>query len=247
MSEHLSSLVLDELATGLEVSVARREHANQCRDCRARLDRIVAAREQASSAPPFAQVLERLRRAPRPAPSRRSLRWALLFAPVLAAAAALVLLVNRAPLRQPDRIKGPASLRVVGADGQSPAAFRAGDRVRLSVGGAGLPYAAVMAIDERGAISALWPPNAAASGEIAPGAEVLLAPGFEVTSGSIALHAFFSERPLRFADAREALERGLTAAHASGSSPLQALPAALNGEGARASALLQVSREEAPR
>ncbi|MFP2895838.1 hypothetical protein [Corallococcus sp. 4LFB] len=80
-----------------------------------------------------------------------------------------------------------------------------GERVTLAVGTGPYRNVLVLAVDEAGAVARLWPSEGGTSGTVEPGAEVKLSPPLEVTPGSVALHAFFSDAPLDAEQAREAL------------------------------------------
>lgn len=141
---------------------------------------------------------------------------------VLAVGLALVVYVPRG-VEDGVRLKGAVALRLVSAEGLPVANARPGERVTLAVGTATFRSVLVLAVDEAGAVDVLWPQGGRTSGTVTPGAEVRLTPPLEVTPGSVALHAFFSDAPLAAEPARAALLARVEEARAKGLGPLEAV------------------------
>lgn len=223
--EHVSDLVLDELAASLEPPAGAAAHLAGCPACSRRLADLCAARERIQASVGYARVRARL------AP-RKSARWPFLVVPV--AAAALLALVVARPEGQATRPKGSARVELLGANGAPVLEARPGERVVLAIGSGGKPFGLVLGVDERGQVERLWPVDAARAGAVPPGARVRLEPSFEVTAGSVALHAFFGEAPIDERAARGALEAEVESARRVGRSPLEvSTPATVSEETAR--------------
>jgi hypothetical protein len=197
MSEHLSDLVLDELALGGRPVPA---HVGACARCGTRLSRLREARNTARASGEFSRRRERvLARVDAPGPARSWFHWLRFAAPVAVAAglAAVVL------LREPSdgvRVKGGPFVSLVRQrDGAVDAPLHPGDVVTLSVHAAPHRYALVVVTDATGAVAPLWPARGEQSGDPA----VLPAtPTFVVTPGSFTLDAYFSDAPLTLAQVR---------------------------------------------
>jgi hypothetical protein len=234
VAEHLSALVLDELAAGAGGPDAA-QHLATCAECRHRLDQRRSAAAEILSRPDSARVWARITAAS-DRPARTSLprrRWLALAGGLAAAAATGVVLVSRGP---GDRLKGSPTLAFVRAsDGTKAASARPGDRLQLELGAAGHAYALLLAVDASGAATPRWPAGARESGP-APRGIARLAPAFEVTPGSLVVHAFLSARPLAVEPVLRALA---AAAQQAGGAPLDAGPPALGD--AQASAKLTVT------
>ncbi|MBI3181348.1 MAG: hypothetical protein HYZ28_04325 [Myxococcales bacterium] len=236
MAEHLSNLVLDELAAGLAAPPGSQAHVDGCESCRTRLEAIARARAEAVASPRYHAIHAQLNSA---RPSARPW-WLALLAP-LAVAAVLALFVASPEEPGSTRTKGAATVRVLrGPDGESISAARIGERVVLAVGAAGRPYGLVAAIDAAGTVSVVWPARGRLSERVPPGAQARLEPGFEVTPGSTLLLAVFSETPIELESARRAIERSVEEVRKEGRSPLEVSPEPLPSETARAQALLVV-------
>ncbi len=241
MADHLSALVLDELASGLPASGEAKAHAQACPQCQLRLEGLRAARQAAKGAPQFERVWAKVRHAP-PEPERTS-RWGWMAAPLgaMALAMLLVLVVPGGEPPNESRLKGTSSFRVLSAQGGQPISrANPGDRVVLAVGSAGHPYGLVLGVDESGAVSLVWPMGTFESGQVPSGPEARLDPPFEVTEGSLELFALFSDKPLELAVAQRAMEQAVEVAKREGKSPRQVTPPKLRGEAARANASLGV-------
>lgn len=221
MAEHLSHLVLDELAAGLEAPAGSKEHLSSCAQCVHALEAIREPRDAFLASPQARTSFARLAAATSSAPARRSAWWAR-WALALAVPATAVLVFLALPQEPGERLKGSASIQLLGPDQQPVRQARAKDAVRLALGGGGFSYCAVLSVDERGRVEPLWPPGGRESARIPPGARTVLEPPFEVTPGSLVLFAFFSDRPLELGQLGSALR-----AQAAGSArPLELKPPA---------------------
>ncbi|MEW5737928.1 MAG: hypothetical protein AB1938_03325 [Myxococcota bacterium] len=196
MSEHLSMLVLDEVAAGLPVSAEASAHLESCEACRMKLDELRASRASVAANPSSARTLEKLlAKAEAPAP-KRGLRLVHVAAVALPLAAALALLVFN-PIRQggdDTRLKGAPAVELLDAQGRAVTKAKPGETLTLTVGGAGYPYAVVVAIDAQG-LSTLWPKTGGELGALERGARVPL-DTLTVTPGDVRVVALFSSKPL---------------------------------------------------
>lgn len=261
MSEHLSVLELEEAAAGLPPA----EHLGGCADCQKRVDELKGASQALMSSPQFAARLAEVQAQAAEKPiaridpetgeltvSKRGAQgeaapaapfpWWKVLVPAfsLAASLALVLFWPRAA-EEDTRLKGAVMIRVVGADGRTVEKARPGQLVELAVAAGGRAQGLVLAVDARGELGVLWPPEATLSGRLPPGAGAHLQPGFEVTPGSLKLFALFSDGPFDVSAARARVQAALAEARAAGKSPLQAELPADDGAPA-ASVLLQVEQ-----
>ena len=242
MADHLSSLALDELASGEPGAADPRAHLEACALCRAQLESLLAARERLAASAPYRRVLQNLQGVRQPPPRRFLAAW--FAAPLAVAAAMLVLTVTPrflATRRDGARLKGPASLQVLPAGVASPHPItraKPKDQVVLSVGAAGHPYGLVAGVDGAGQVSVLWPLQG--TGALPAGAAVRLEPGFEVTAGSLCLWAFFSDAPLEPSQVRSALAAAAQARILARQTPLELELPLVAGEAARAKATLTV-------
>ncbi|MCY1023424.1 hypothetical protein [Pyxidicoccus sp. MSG2] len=200
MSEHLSDLVLDELALGGRPLPA---HVDACARCRARLDRFREAGAALSASGEFPRTLANVLEGAKPAaPERSGFHWLRYVAPIAVAAGLATVVL----LREPDdgvRVKGGPFVSLVRQrDGAVDASLVPGDVVTLSVHAAPHRYALVLVTDAAGRVSALWPARGDRSGE--PFA-LPATPTFVVTPGSFTLDAYFSDAPLALVRVREGL------------------------------------------
>ncbi|MGV3624441.1 MAG: hypothetical protein ACO1OB_26720, partial [Archangium sp.] len=169
MTEHLSSLQLDEIAAGL---VAKPEHLTSCAECSSKLATL-EKQNAAFLAMPRAQA----QRADFAKPKRRAVLWLV----PLAAAIAIGVFVQRDD--SSERLKGSASIVLLDARGEVVTDATVGQKLTLAVGGAGAR--SVKVVD-------------AASGEeifagpITAGARVPLTE-LEVTPGDVTLRADFDD------------------------------------------------------
>jgi hypothetical protein len=210
MSEHLSDLVLDEVAVG----GPRPVHLEACAACLARLERLRAHAGAARARSGFSQVRARVlsegaRRA-EPRASRWRFGWMLV--PALAAAMAMVLWLpagEQARYGQGDglppgiRLKGGPAVELLRlSDGEVNPVLSEGDQVALRLRGGGYRYALVVSVDASGQLEQLWPSAGSTSGELA---ETQPAPLFQVTEGDFVVHAFYSDAPLGLDEVRDGL------------------------------------------
>ena len=238
MSEHLSPLVLDELAVG-DPNDAAKAHLEGCASCRARLEEVKAAALQVMSMPRFEQTFAALEtHAPvvTPLPKKARRLWPALVAVAVPLAAALVFLVM-SPSDDGTRLKGTPTIELLLNDRPVTKA-RPGETVTLAVGSVGKAHALVIAVDSSGTVSRLWPQEDS-SGAIAFGARVLLSPSFDVTPGSLLLVGFFSDTSQPAAPVISELERRVSDARKAGRTPLEiAAPTAF---GSTAHLMLEVA------
>jgi len=238
MVDHLSDLALDELAAGLREGASATAHVDTCVRCRDRLAEFQRAHADARRAPRFETTFARIEAT---ATKRKRGRWSLFAALPVAAAAMLALVMFARPDAPTVRLKGAAELVVLRASGtERIESATPGEQVQLAVGAAGHPYAVVLAVEETGEVSVLWPQGADTSARVPPGAEVKLSPTFEVTEGSITLHALFSEEPLAISPEQQALRQAIAEAMASGRSPLEVTAPKRKGVEAVARRMLRV-------
>lgn len=198
MSEHLSDLVLDELALGGRPLPA---HVEGCERCGARLARLRAQREALRTDGELPRRLERvLSGAGTRTPARPWFHWLRFTVPVAVAAGLASVVLLREPA-DGVRVKGGPFVSLVRQqDGAVDAPLHPGDLVTLSVHAASHRYALVLVTDAEGNVSTLWPARSDRSGD----PSVLPAtPTFVVTPGSFTLDAYFSDEPLALAPVRE--------------------------------------------
>ncbi|MBN8226694.1 hypothetical protein JYK02_04140 [Corallococcus macrosporus] len=218
MAEHLSRLELDEWLAGLDTSGRAERHLAACPACEQVAGQLRQARASSLAEPRAKAVLARLEekraRAVKPRWS-----WGVPLVAALAVGLALVVYVPRGT-EDGVRLKGTVALRLMSEQGATVLDARPGERVTLAVGTGPYRNVLVLAVDEAGAVDRLWPREGATSGTVAPGAEVKLSPPLEVTPGSVALHAFFSDAPLDVDQAGAALTSSIAEARAKGQAPL---------------------------
>jgi hypothetical protein len=251
---HLSDLVFDEWLAGVQHLAEHDAHHRACERCRNRLSELEQARVRSSGEPGFERTFAALHReqarvrfeAAQKSPGRSWTRWlwAAAAMPLAVIVALLWTKLNPTMLlsdeHEHDRVKGTPSVALVHA---KPVAddkrFFAGDEVNLRLGPAGNPFALVIAVDDHGEVSELWP-DGPKSGGVDPGGERPLSPAFEVTPGSLEVWAFFSVQPLSTPMVLQAVSRSVVEAKERGTSPLDAQPSTLPGELARAHLRLDV-------
>ena len=175
MSEHLSSLQLDEVAAGLGPAPA---HLVGCVECSERVAALKKERAAFLARPEARQQLERLA----PAPPRRSFLRVLAIAVPLAAGLTLLLAWPRAPVE--DRIKGAPTIALLDEAGNAVTHAAPGTKLMLAVGAAGFSSVTVTAVDATGKKDTLF------SGPVAAGARVPLMQ-LEVTPGDVTVTAVF--------------------------------------------------------
>jgi hypothetical protein len=211
-----SDLRLDQWLAGELTQVDRdalEAHAASCEPCRRRRSELIEAqRSFASSAPVFAALAGR-------APSRP--RWWRAAAPVLAAAAALLLALGRPWqywLERDDgatRTKGSVAQlswvvrrggRVVVGRPDQP--LHAGDALGFAIRAREPVYVAVLGRDAAGRVSVYYPEAAELALVSAGGDQPLpLAVELDATPGDEQLHGVFCRRPVPVAQVKEAIER----------------------------------------
>ncbi|RKH90018.1 hypothetical protein D7Y21_08090 [Corallococcus sp. AB045] len=219
MAEHLTRLELDEWLSGLDASGRAERHVAACQACGMIAERMRQARASSLAQPRAKAVLARLEEK-RARSARPWWSWGVPLVTALAVGLALVVYVPRGA-EDGVRLKGTVALRLLSVQGAPVQDARSGEQVTLAVGTGPYRNVLVLAVDEAGAVDALWPREGQASGTVEPGAEVRLSPALEVTPGSVALHAFFSDAPLDVAQAREALTSRVTEARGKGQGPLE--------------------------
>ena len=192
MTDHASTLELDEVAAGLAHAVVR-AHVENCTDCRVHLARISASRTQTMDDPRFARTLANL-------PATRERRWQRWVVPAAAAMAAGVLLLVDRPMDRGMRAKGGASLALVSNDGHSSNSPRVGDVLEMRFNSGSHRFALVMAVEQY-STTVLWPPQAVGSGPLAPGTYASVQ--MRVTPGQVRVLAAFSDEPLKAADVKK--------------------------------------------
>ncbi len=241
MAEHLSALVLDELAAGLPVAPADARHAKECAPCAQRLDALHTERAQIAASPRFEEAFTAAVARGKVVPLRR--RALAVAAPLLALAAAAAVFVLRPPARplsDGDRLKGGPSVELLSQAGAPVTSARVGDTLTLAVGSAGFAHALVLAVDARGELTVLWPAGLE-SEPLPPGARVRLGAGFQVTPGDVEVLALFSDEPISRVGAYARFAGELARARREGRPPLEAVLEPLPGERGRARVRLSVT------
>ncbi len=204
---HLSALVLDGLALGAlaagEESGAR-AHLASCATCRGEHEAATALREHFERGV-FARTRPKLR-------ARRWPGWVWLAAPVLAAAAVLLVVWTRGDSDPELGIKGDAAWQVFANRNDQTFAVHdgaklvAGDRIRFVVTPNGARYVLVASVDGTGAASIYYPYGGEQSARIT-GARVEL-PGsivLDATAGPERLYAIFTDEPISANGVKERL------------------------------------------
>ena len=236
-SPHLSALALDEAAAGIP-SPTQTEHLNACADCSAKVAQRVASASALRTTPEAERrkllLREAAQRIERSAASeeQKSPWWSLPpWMKYGVAFASLVVVVgvglrvtqtSPTPAGEEVRLKGAATVELVDARGSRVGEAKVGDAVRLRVGGAGAKFAAVLSVDEAGNVEVVWPKDSDVTRAVAPGAAVPLGEAFEVTPGSFALHAFFTDAPEALKPAMAALRESAAQEKSAGRRALDA-------------------------
>jgi len=214
VSEHVSQLVLDELAAGLLPSHA---HVDGCEQCRSKLDALKARARASRTSFGYARTKARVL-SPRPSPWR----WVALLATPLVAAAVFFVAVHEGQ-QEGERLKGTPSIDFVRADGVSVTDVRPGTRLKLKVGAAGFTHALALAVDDKGSVEQLWPE--AGADDTLPGRGVVTLPReLEATPGPVTVHVLLSNAPIDAAKARADVGAALKAAPGSASKRLTVSP-----------------------
>lgn len=201
---HLSELALDEAAAGDTLDAAAKDHLASCEPCRSAVEARRAAsaallatpeaqRRLAAVAGPASGAAPRGSEAASATPMEGALRWLLIASLPLAAVLTLFVLPHGGG--SATRVKGAATVELVDQHGEPTFTPKPGDVVSLTVGTGGHGYGTVMAVDENGAVTQIWPENKDSTAPIADGARVTLLRGVEITPGSFVLHAFFTDEP----------------------------------------------------
>ncbi|MFE8599207.1 hypothetical protein [Archangium violaceum] len=209
MSEHLSDLMLDEVAVG----GPRPVHLEACAACLSRLERLTAHAGVARARPGFSRVRAQVLSEHARLAERKASRWRFgwMLVPALAAAMAMVLWIPAGERGWYGQEDGPPGIRLKGApsvellrlsDGEVNPVLAEGDQVALRLRGGGYRFALVVSVDASGQVEQLWPSEGGASGELA---ENPPAPLFQVTEGDFVVHAFYSETPLGLDEVRDGL------------------------------------------
>jgi hypothetical protein len=177
---HIGELTLRRRRAGEALGAegpAIEAHAAGCAECRAKLralDEEQRRFEQEISFDRFAAGVERAARSPRLAPRRRALPTRV-WAPVLAMAAGVALMVTVGPLRAPAGkphyvgLKGGAGIvvRVAGSAGQRDArvdgteALARGEQLRVGYQPGDHRYLLSLSIDDRGTVTPVYPERGA--------------------------------------------------------------------------------------
>lgn len=171
MSEHLSSLQLDEVAAGL---ASPPEHLTSCADCTSKL---AALKTQNAAFLSMPRAQSQMKSIAVEKPKRRAVLWLV----PLAAAIAIGVFVQRDD--SSERLKGIASIVLLDTKGESVTEASVGQRLTLAVGGAGAKSVKVVDGDTGEEIF---------SGPIAQGARVPLME-LEVSPGDVTLRAEFDD------------------------------------------------------
>lgn len=201
-----------------EAKAAVETHVASCAECKARLSSLEEEERTflatANVAADSAAILARLDAAP----AARASRWSrvLVFAPIVALAAALAMMFLPKPPPETTRIKGPMQVAlemfVKDAEGIRPAIdgarLREGDAIQFKYQAGGRRYVFVVSVDTDGTVSPLYPDEERTSIPVAP-------TGTHVLEGSVILDAsrgperffaFFSDEPIHFDEVRRALK-----------------------------------------
>jgi hypothetical protein len=225
-SEHIGELALRRHRAGEALGAdgpAIAAHAGACADCRARLRALDDEQRRFEQEISFDRFSAGVERATRSATKRRrSVPMIAFVAPMLAAAAALVLVVTFKPKDASDRavgygnrVKGGAGIivRVAGSEGQrtargdAPEPLAPGERLRIGYSSAGHRYLLSLSIDGDGKVEALVPARGA-SLALEAGAESAtryLPEAWELTGAGLErIVVVLSDQPVDVEDARRA-------------------------------------------
>jgi hypothetical protein len=214
VSEHVSALVLDELASGPGPSNA---HVESCEQCRAKLNALKTQAQASRASFGYARTKARVL-APKPSPWR----WVALVATPLVAAG-LFFVALHSGQQEGDRLKGTPSIDFVRADGVAVTDVRPGTHLKLKVGAAGFTHALALAVDDKGAVEQLWPQDGA--DDTLPGRGVVMLPReLEATPGPVTVHVLLSQAPIDSAKAKADVDAALKAAAGSASKRLNVSP-----------------------
>jgi len=240
---HIGELALRRLRADEALTSDEEAHAATCPECRARgraFDDEQRRFEQEISFDRFAAGVERAARGDR-SRKRPSILGAWMVAPVLAAAAAVVLVVAIAPQDVArNRTKGGAGItvRVAPAAGgtqrtaavSAPEALAPGERVRIGYQPGAHRYLLALSIDDRGAVTPIYPESGrSVPADRSPGSGVRYLPdALELTgAGRERIIVVLSDEPLDVEAARAAARQAYDRA---GGDLLRLAPLALPGE-----------------
>lgn len=223
-STHPGELTLRRLLAG-EAPAEAQAHAAACAACRARLAAFAEEQQRFEAQIPFerfAAGVERAARTPRQARPARS--WAVRVGLALAATLAVGVTAKLALGERPHtHLKGGAGVEVVVAgatqrpgstDPLAPEVLARGERVRLGVVADAWRYVAVVSVDERGEVTALYPeagPSLALRGgrepEYLPDSVEFTGPGLErvvvvLTEAPVDVEAVVKALRTRYEEAR---------------------------------------------
>ena len=238
---HLSNLMLDRAASGLGDAPA---HLAACPECAARVAALRAEADALRGTAGYIRGRARLATSPRARP--RLWAWIPALAAAAGVAAAVVGVLDRSPAPPAEltasdpgeRIKGDAGVWLeADGDEQPLGTLTLGQTVWLGVRAAGWSHALVIAVDEAGAATEVWPGGATESTRLPRPGGGRLGAAFRVTPGSLALFAFFSDAPLSSSQARSALAAAVEACRGRPGLLGCLAPAPLPGERARARSL----------
>ncbi len=246
-NEHIGELTLRRRRAGETLGAdgpAIEAHATGCAECRAKiraLDDEQRRFEQEISFDRFAAGVERAARTPRPVQRRPSFARPRVWAPLLAMAAGVALVVSIGPFgarQETNRIKGGAGMivRVAGNDGQRTArvdgteALARGERLRLGYQSGTHRYLLSLSIDDRGTVTPIYPEQGASvavAGDAAS-ATRFLPESMELTgAGRERIIVLLSDQPLDVEAARRAARAAYDRA---GGDLLRLPPLGLQGE-----------------
>ncbi len=200
MSEHLSSLALDEAATGAPFEAADRDHLAGCAQCQTAVQERQALNARLLATPQAQAMRARLLGRPvqqQPAAVARAtlVRRVVLTALPLAAAIGLFFTAGfQARPDDGDRIKGSVSVGVL-LDGRLTGRAKVGAKVTVAVGAAGHGLVSVFAFDP--ASSSLEPlfPSDGSLTAAPKGASAPVGAPLEVTPGTTRVVAVFADSP----------------------------------------------------
>jgi len=194
VADHLSSLVLDTLVAGFPIEPEAQTHVDGCAQCSA----AVAVRRKGAARvlehPEARRRLGLLQSKVVLAAERPARAWWVTALAIAVPVALAVVVITRAVDPTGERIKGAAVLQVL-LEGAPVSRAAVGSRVTLALGSAGAAYGAVLSVDAQGEVDIVWPAKGETSARLAGGASETLAQ-FEVTPGSLTLHARLSDAPL---------------------------------------------------
>ncbi len=203
MSQHLSSLVLDEAQTGRQITGEVRQHLTECTACQARIERVRTRVEKARTSPLYQQTLTRVTTE---SPEKKPiLLTAVVVVLASVALAVLITLWSQRTVREDDEdAVGTSTAFGLRVDGPH-APLWANDPMSLSVKAGGRAYVLVMAVDEKRRPIQIWPPEGENAGRAPKVIEGVLSPEPVAPAGQFVFYAFFGDSPLPSATAGAAI------------------------------------------